>query len=166
MMILSCFIKAPFVLCIHAFPSPFVLWLHLDLYPLRRSDMGCLPGLHWYYPSSLICPCCCCHQHPLISATIWLPISSSKFSALWNTWLCRFDIYILCNWFWLGLKLRLVAFFCFLNSICPRFCYYLRTVFAPAFTIFPLRNYQLGRSKLVDHVRDDDAGVWVRKCGR
>jgi len=28
-----------------------------------------LPDLHRFYPSSLICPlCCCCHQHPLLFA--------------------------------------------------------------------------------------------------
>ena len=64
--------KAPFVLCIHALPAPFVLRLHLDFSPSQRSrDRLSLSELHRYYPSSLICPlCCCCHQHPLISTTI------------------------------------------------------------------------------------------------
>ena len=29
----------------------------------------CWPGIHWYYPSSLICLCCYCyHQYPLLCA--------------------------------------------------------------------------------------------------
>ena len=36
----------------------------------------CSPAPSRYYPSSLICPlCCCCHQHPLLSAAL-LPCGS------------------------------------------------------------------------------------------
>ena len=81
--------KAPFVLCIHALPVPFVLRLHLDFSPLQRSqDRLWLLELHRYYPSSLIFSlcCCCCHQHPLISTTMLIYIIFAACCLESNCW--------------------------------------------------------------------------------
>ena len=65
--------KAPFFLRTRAAPAPFFPRSHLEILSAEKnpSEIGCRPGFQYTHPPPLVCSQgCCCHQHPLVSATL------------------------------------------------------------------------------------------------